>query len=431
MDSRGENRIQIALDTRARRAWALAALVPTVIYLAFAATHFLAAELSAGPGLANLQWAARLDPWNTKYQDMLGRYHFFADYRPDLAIFPLRQAVALNPHNSRYWLDLAAANLQLDDRNAAGMALDHAIAADPRTPATAWEAANAYVALGETRQALGTFRLVLQGDPSLYAAALDYCWRLNPDAGALLRDVIPPNYEATASFLRFLLLHQQSSAAAATWNRLVQLQQPVERKHVFDYLQYLIAEHDFTQAKLVWKQAAEIAALSRYQPSPENLVVNGDFQFAVLNAGFDWRYEQAPGVSLSLDPTQSRSGFRSLEINFDSRGIEDAGIRQLIPVEPNVQYEFSADFRTEDLRGAGGPRFVIQDFVTGKIYYSSDDLKNDGTWSPAQGSLTTGPDTQLVILRIQRVPAGAAIRGKLWIDSVRLAPVGTLAEVGR
>jgi len=432
MDSRGENRIHIALDTPARRAWALAAaLIPTVIYLAFALTHFLAAELSARPGLANLQWAARLDPWNAKYQDMGGRYHLFADYRPDLAIFSLRQAVALNPHNSRYWLDLAAANLQLGNRNAADAALNHAVTMDPKTPNTAWEAANAYVALGETRQALGTFRLVLQGDPSLYASALDYCWRLNPDAGALLRDVIPPNSEATASFLRFLLSHQQSSAASATWKRLVQLQQPVEREPVFAYLQYLIGENDFTQAKLVWKQAADIAALSRYQPSPENLVVNGDFQLAVLNAGFDWRYEQAPGASLSLDPTQSRSGSRSLEINFDSRGIEDAGIRQLITVEPSAHYEFSAYFRTEDLQGAGGPRFVIQDFVTGKTYYSSDDLKSDGLWSSARGSLTTDPETQALVLRIQRVPAGAAIRGKLWIDSVRLAPAGTLAEVGR
>ena len=432
MDSRRENRIQIALDTPARRAWALAAtLTPTVIYLAFAVTHFLAAELSARPGLANLQSAARLDPWNAKYQDMVGRYHLFADYRPDLAILPLRRAVSLNPHNSRYWLDLAAANFQLNDRSAVGEALNQAVTVDPKTPNTAWEAANAYVALGETRQALGTFRLVLQSDPSLYAAALDYCWRLNPDATALLRDVIPPNSDATAGFLRFLTVHKQTSAAYAAWNRLVQLQQPVERQHVFAYLQYLFGEHDFTRAKLVWKQAADIAALSRYQPSPENLVVNGDFQFAVLNAGFDWRYEQSPGVSLSLDPTQSRSGFRSLEINFDSRGIEDAGIRQLIPVEPNAHYEFSACFRTENLQGAGGPRFVIQDFVTGKTYYSSDDLKSDAAWSSARGTLTTGPETQLVLLRIQRVPAGAAIRGKLWIDSIRLAPTDTLAEVGR
>jgi tetratricopeptide (TPR) repeat protein len=430
MNFRRENRIQIVLDTPARKAWALAAaLLAAILYLTFAATHFLAAQLSTRASFADLQWAARLDPWNAKYEDMLGRYHLFADHRPDLALSSLHQAVARNPHNSRYWLDFAAASFQLDNRSAAGVALNQAITVDPKTPDTAWEAANTYVALGEAEQALPLFRVVMDGDPSLRCAALDYCWRLHPDATALLRDVIPPDPEATANFLGLMVTRNQKAAAAAAWSRLARLQQPVERTYVFNYLQYLIAQHDFVQAKLVWKQAAGLAALSRYQPSAQNVVVNGEFQFAVLNAGFDWRYEQTQGISLSFDPTQSRSGFRSLEISFDSRGIEDAGIRQLILVEPNTHYEFSAYFRTADLQGAGGPRFVIQDFVTGETYYASDDLKSDQGWSLAQGSLATGPEAQLVVLRIQRVPAGAAIRGKLWIDGVRLAPARPLAEV--
>lgn len=431
MDLRRENRIQIVLNTPARKAWALlAALLAAMLYMTFAGAHFLAAQLSIRPKLADLQWAARLDPWNAKYEDMLGRYHLFADHQPALALSPLHQAVALNPHNSRYWLDLAAANFQLDNRSAAEAALNQAITVNPKTPDAAWEAANTYVALGEAARALPLFRVVMEGDPSLRGAALDYCWRLHPDATALLRDVIPPDPEATANFLGFLVTRNQKAAASAAWSRLVQLQRPVERAYVFNYLQYLIADHDFVQAKLVWKQAADLAALSRYQPSPQNLVINGEFQFAVLNAGFDWHYEPSPGISLSFDPTQSRSGFRSLGISFDSRGIEDAGIRQLIPVEPNTHYEFSAYFRTADLQGAGGPRFVIQDFVNGETYYSSDDLKSDLVWSLAQGSLVTGPEAQLVVLRIQRAPAGAAIRGKLWIDSVSLAPARTLAEVG-
>jgi hypothetical protein len=430
MDCRRESYLQLVVDSPARKVLALAViLLLAIIYVALAAAHFLAAELSTRPGPADLQWAARLEPWNGKYQDMLGRYQLFAAYRPDLALSSLQQAVALNPHNSRYWLDLATAHYLLENRRAVGLDLEQAITVDPKTPNTAWEAANSYIALGEREQALRMFRVVLEGDLSLHSAAFEYCWRLNPDATALLRDVVPPNSEAVANFLEFLVSKNQPPAASAAWARLVQLQQPVQRQHVFNYLQYLIAQHDFPQSKLVWRQAADLAALSRYQPSLDNLVVNGDFQFAVLNAGFDWRYEQSPGVLLSLDPTQTRSGFRSLEINFDSPGIEDAGICQLIPVEPNTRYEFSAYFRTEELQGAGGPRFVIQDFLTGETYYSSDDLKSDLIWALARGSITTGSETQLVVLRIQRVPAGSAIRGKLWIDSVHLVPAHTLAEV--
>jgi hypothetical protein len=38
------------------------------------------------------------------------------------------------------------------------------------------------------------------------------------------------------------------------------------------------------------------------------------------------------------------------------------------------------------------------------------------------GNFATGPETKLLALRILRVPAASAIRGKLWISSIRLAP---------
>jgi hypothetical protein len=140
----------------------------------------------------------------------------------------------------------------------------------------------------------------------------------------------------------------------------------------------------------------------------------------VLNGGFDWLYQQSSDVSLALDPTQSHSGYRSLLINFDARSLEDAGIRQLIPVQPNTEYDFSAYFKAEDIQGAGGPRFAIQDLYTGQTYFSSDDLKDSTSWKQVSGIFTTGPETKLLIFRVQRVPARSPIRGKLWIDDIRL-----------
>ncbi len=164
-------------------------------------------------------------------------------------------------------------------------------------------------------------------------------------------------------------------------------------------------------------------------------MVNGDFSQPVLNGGFDWRYEKLSDVSLALDSTESHSGHRSLSIIFDSRGIEDAGIRQLVPVEPNTRYEFSAYFKSEGLEGAGGPRFLLQDQFTAASYFASEELKDADFWKQVSGTFNTGPDTRLLVLRIQRIPAGNAIRGKLWIDGVRLAQVRPAqqqpAEVGQ
>ncbi len=432
MDSSRESRIQVTLDSPAKRALFLTACVlPIVVFLGLAATHFLAVGLSTQPTLARLGWAVRLDPWNDQYRDLLGRYYLFNAQRPAIAVSFLNQALDLNPRQSTYWLDLAAAYRYLGKRDEENGALLRALALDPKTPGTAWNVATAYVSLGETDQALKQLRAIMDGDLSLQTSALDYCWRLTPDAEILLRDVLPRNTAVTAEFLDMLVSKGETAAAAKAWSRLMEFQRPVERKYVFDYVQYLIGHHEFAQARLVWRQAADLAGLADYQPSSDNLVINGDFHLAILDTGFDWTYEQTADTMHALDPNQSPSGHRSLEITFDSRGMEDGGIRQLISLEPNGRYDFSAYSKTEDLLGAGGLRFVIEDFVSGKTWFASDDLTSNGIWAQRKGQFTTGPDAQLAVLRIQRFPAGDAIRGKLWIDGVRLTPQPPLPEVRR
>ena len=213
---------------------------------------------------------------------------------------------------------------------------------------------------------------------------------------------------------------KQPAEAATVWSQLVQLRQPLEMRPVFEYLRQLIAQQQVDQARRVWRDAANLCGLSAYQPSAQNLVVNGNFSLEVLNGGFDWLYQKLPNVSLSLDPTQSHNGQPSLLIAFDGRGIEDAGIRQVIPAEANASYEFSADFKSDAIQGAGGPRFVIQDLYSGAVYFASDELKDADAWKQARGTFTTGPATEMLMLRVQRVPPGSPIRGKLWIDDVRL-----------
>ena len=58
---------------------------------------------------------------------------------------------------------------------------------------------------------------------------------------------------------------------------------------------------------------------------------------------------------------------------------------------------------------------------TAATYFTSDELKNADFWKEVSGTFTTGPDTKLLLLRIQREPPGLPIKGKLWIDSIRLA----------
>jgi len=411
----------IAIRSPARKTIFLATcLTLTTVYVGFVVRGFVADHLSKKLDLTSLQTAVRLEPENADYQYRLGNYFVQTQKAPETAIPFFRSATTLNPYDASYWMELSRTYRRQGDRDRQKDALQHTIIANPSDPDVAWDAANFYWSLGEKDKALREFRVVLENDPYLPPAAWNACWRIEPDVKALLRDVVPRNAETYSIFLDFLISRNEADAAARVWDAMVELHRPVERRYVFGYVRYLVGRRQIAEARQVWGQSANLSGLSAYQPSPQNRVVNGDFMLPVLNGGFDWTYEKSPDVSLSLDPTESHAGHPSLSIIFDSRGIEDAGIRQLIPVEPNTKYEFSAYFKTQSLEGAGGPRFVLEDQFSGTNYLASDELKDADIWKQVEGTFSTGVNTSLLVLRVQRVPAGNAIRGKLWISDIRL-----------
>jgi len=397
-----------------------AAAALCLIYVLFAGLLFVASVFSDRPELASLQRAARLDRGNADYRNHLGRYYALVARDPGSAIEPYRAALKLNPHSARYWFDLASAYQVLGDTSNQSGALAHAIEADPTTPDVAWEAANFYLVQGDNEKALREFRVVLENEPYLAGPAIQFCWRINPDVDALLRDVVPPRAEAYLAFLNLLMSKQETAGTAKVWSALMATPQSFEQRYVYGYIQYLFDHKDAAQAHLVWQQAASRFGLSGYVPTARNLIVNGDFGLDVLNGGFDWQYEKQPSVTLTLDPSDFHSGHRSLLIAFDGPGVNDAGIRQFIAVQPDTHYEFSAYYKNGEIEGAGGPHLTIQDAYTQAVVYDSDELKEAGFWKSATGEFTTAPDSTLLVLHIRRLPRGSPIRGKLWVDDFRL-----------
>ena len=418
--------MKIPFNTPARkRLVAAIALTLAVGYVGFAATQFAAwwlgnpsrVELTS---LARLKRAAWLDRGNADYRNHLGRFYDLVTRNPALAVEHYKAAVQLNPHSADYWFDLTSAYQILGDTANQTAALEHAIRAEPTKPDVAWTAANFYLVQGENEKALQEFRVVLANDPTLAESAIQFCWRIEPDVDALLRDVVPAHNDAYIAFLTLLQTKQETAGTAKVWNALMQTQQSFERRRADEYFRYLIQHKDVDQAVRVWQQTTERFGLSSYLPSPGNLIVNGNFSLNVLNAGFDWQHQKQSGVKLELDPSDSHAGRQSLTIAFDGAGIVDAGIYQLVAVQPNTAYHFAAYYKNEEMEGAGGPHFTIQDMYSQTVYYESDELKDSGFWKSADGDFTTSSDCKLVVLHVRRLPEGSPIRGKLWIDDFHL-----------
>jgi hypothetical protein len=148
-------------------------------------------------------------------------------------------------------------------------------------------------------------------------------------------------------------------------------------------------------------------------------MVNGGFREKILNGGFDWRYRQVPHVDVTVGAAPGAGG-RSLAITFDGENIDDSGIFQFLPLQPDTQYEFSAQVTTEGLMGASGPRFAIEDAYNKNTYLLTGELSGTTPWRRVKAAFTTGPDTSLAVFRIARVPGNPRVRGKMWITDLQL-----------
>ena len=182
----------LSLNTPVRKRVTVAlAVVIATVYVGLIASQFLASWFGSNAELSSLRRAAWLDPGNAEYRDHLGRYYYLVARDPAAAVTHYKSAVQINPHSARYWFDLASAYQVLGDTRLQTDALERAIQADATTPDVAWEAANLYLVQGETEKALREFRVVIGNDPPLAGVALQFCWRIEPDVDALLRDIVP------------------------------------------------------------------------------------------------------------------------------------------------------------------------------------------------------------------------------------------------
>jgi hypothetical protein len=410
------------LSERQRSQLAAGLALLALAYVFLIGKEFAASVLASHSDLAKLQRAVSLSPGNADYRHRLGTFLTFAAGDPQAALDSYRSAVALNRYDASYWLDLAASNQVAGDLDGQRTALDRALAAAPTAPDIAWKAANYFLVDGQIDRALREFHVVIENDISLSDAALQACWRVRPDADALLQNVVPARVDSLFAFLSLLMSKQETAGSIKTFERLASLHEKFDSWRLFEYIHYLIDARRPDAALAAWEQAAPTLGLSAYLPTDDNLIVNGDFSLDVLNGGFDWTYATRNGVRPSLDSSDFREGARSLSLTFEGPGVADAGIQQLIPVHGGTTYDFSAYYKSADFQGAGGPQIVLRDAYSGTQLYTSDPLTGADFWKEVHSKITTPASTTLLTLTIERIPAGSPLRGKLWLDDFQLAP---------
>jgi len=398
----------------------LLALAAAGLYLRATSRAYRAFRWAENFTLENLKTAARLEPEDAEFRYRLGRYSLLMQDFP-AAIVDLQAAIALNPHDARFWLDLASANLATDNRAQTQQALARAMQADPTTPEVVWQTANYELVQGETDLALRRFHDLVANDSETLLAVLNVCWRAKHDPDLIAEKVLSARPDDYFTFMRFLWNKQSPQSVDEVWSRLIALKRPFAVTLAFPYIDNLLSRGKLTQAEEAWAQVAAVnPELQPYVPS-ENRIVNGGFEQDLLYGGLDWRYSAQPGASVVMDDRRAHTGNRSLAITFEGTPA-DAGVIQLVPVRRNTHYRFSAFVMTADLETVSPPRFALYGLGHSQLYLLTDGVTHAPDWQELRGEFTTGPQDDLLLVRIARVPSQRQIRGTIWIDDVKLVP---------
>ena len=421
----------VRLGTRAGRltlvlfAFVLAAALSFFSIRSALASHN--ADLGTG---AAYQKAVQLEPGNFEYWYLLGHYQQYSleQANPERAQQSYKTALALNPHSSDAWLDLATLYEAEDRLPEAASAFLEAKRAYPLSAEVSWRYGNFLLRQQRISEAFAEIRHAAYVDPKRSAEAFSRCWRIDPDVGAILEKVIPPDRDGYLGVIRELVEGSQLDPALVVWERLASFQPRLQLREIMSFTDALLRERRWSDASRVWDQAARLSIDAPTADPPGSVLWDGGFETAVHGGGLAWMFAPPPrGVKIELDTTEKHTGRSSLRLDFDGkRNVYLNSVCHAAVVSPGSSYVFSAWVRTRRLTTDQGIRFRLSwSWSTSRPSIQTDDVHGTEPWTRVQIAWTSPPDVQRLDVCVVRETSGkmdGQIQGTAWVDDVSLTP---------
>lgn len=394
--------------------------------------NFLADRAAQGTGEEDLGRAIKLDPGNAEYHLRLARLALYsvASASPELAMEHLSQAAELSPRNVQVWLELSAAYGFQGDTEKAEAYLRRADLMAPRIPAIQWVVGNFFLIQGNTDEAFRHFRTTLDGTRQYDRILFRTAWKSSGDGAKIMAELIPPQIGTQFSYLYYLLGEDRLPESLAVWKRIAASPETFNAVRANGFLNRLLASRMPAEAAQVWSDLRDKGLIKpTYQPTAQNLVINGNFEDDLLNAGFDWRIGKVEGIQAAVDGATSHSPSHSLRVDFHGKtNLHFAHLNQYVRVEPNQKYLLEGHLKTEGITTDSGPRLrVVDAYDPAQLLQLSESYTGTSPgWNQVSLEFQTGPTTELVLIGLVRVPSKKLdnlIDGTVWLDDVSLAPI--------
>lgn len=393
----------------------------------------LAAHARGLDSQAGYERAVQLEPGNARNWYLLGRYwqYNMENTDPRRAIVDYQKSLSLNPLSSDAWLDLATAYDGEGDTAEARSAFLSARRVYPASADVAWRYGNFLLRQGELAAAFEEIHRALLQDPKRGPEAFSRCWRADPDAKAILDQVVPPSRDIYLAIIQDLASSRQLDPALAVWNRLVALHPTMSPQEIAFLTNALLQSGRTSELVSVWQQATSFMSAPPPPDPPGSLVWDGGFESAVNGFGLAWQIRKdRSGVRADLDDSEKHLGRQSLRLSFSGNsnsGYADA-CHFVVP-QPGVTYRLSAWVRTKALTSNEGIRLRLLSFEkAGPKFVETTEVHGTEPWSNLS-LLWTAPldlkSAEVCIVRRASDDPDGDIQGTAWVDDVSLIPVSS------
>lgn len=343
------------------------------------------------------------------------------------AIAEYEKAVSLSPNDYRFWMTLGTAHEQVGDSAKGEHALRRAVALAPSYAFPRWYLGNLLLRSGRYEEAFNELRLAAEADAQLQPQQFNMLWAIYNNDLESLKKAIGENSRTRARFALYLLSLQRYEDGLRFWASLSAEEKKANRDSGNSMIANLIGAHRYHDAVTVWN---DISANERYQAALDK-VFDGSFEEPINYTPemvFGWQVKTATQLQIGIDPAKSNSGQRSLRLAFQVRAnLEKFNVSQLVPVEPDSEYDFEYFFSTEKLETGSAPMIQVLDTTTGGVLVSSSQAPSgDAPWTRVTLPFKTGEKTEAVTLKIERVTCSSEenvicpIFGSIWYDDFSL-----------
>jgi hypothetical protein len=280
---------------------------------------------------------------------------------------------------------------------------------------------------GRYDEAFTELRLAAEANGELQPQQFNMLWAIYSNDLEPLKKAIGGNSQTRARFALYLLSLQRYEDGLRFWSSLSAEEKRANRDTGNSMIANLIIAHRYHDAVTVWN---DITANEKYNAQLDK-VFDGSFEEPINYTPemvFGWQVKAATQLQIGIDPAKSNSGKRSLRLLFQVRAnLDKFNVSQLIPVEPNSEYEFEYFFSTEKLETGSAPMIQVLDTASGGALVTSAQAPSGSIpWTHVSLPFKTGEKTEAVTLRIERTRCSSEenvicpIFGSIWYDDFSL-----------